>query len=35
MYGENQAEYGNKISENKNPKMKKIFILIITKKILN
>ena len=25
MYGENQAEYGNKIYENKNPKMKKNF----------
>ena len=25
MYGENQAEYGNKVIENKNPKMKNVF----------
>ena len=32
MYGENQAEYGNKISENKNPKMKKDFYSYNNKK---
>ena len=29
MYGENQAEYGNLISENKSAKMKKDFFLVM------